>query len=278
LQPQKRSADASSRIPPARLALFAASASVLILTMRSVAVGPPPIWFAAFAFAAYASLVVAGVLILGLRVFTNAVVRGPSDVHGVVLTFDDGPDPATTLDVLKTLDEANAKATFFVIGRKAQEHPEVVRAILGRGHAVGLHGFAHDRIFSLRGEAYVRSDLEAGLAVLTAITGTRPTLFRPPIGHTNPIIARVADSLDLTIVGWSVSGRDGLAHADPMAVATRIARGLTDGAIVLMHDAAERGDFTPAGPLALRAVLAEARQRDLAIVPLEPWVIALEEI
>ncbi len=269
-------------MPRARFVLYAATAAVLALTGRAVLVGPPPMWLAALAFFAYSGLVLAGVFVLELRIFADAVVRGPSDARGIVLTFDDGPDPASTLRVLDLLDGVDrehrepVKATFFVIARKAKEHPEIIHAMLARGHTVGLHSFAHDRLFSLRNEARVRADLEAGIAVLTEITGTRPTLFRPPIGHTNPIITRVAEALDLTIVGWSVSGRDGLRGADPARVAARISAGLADGAIVLMHDAAERQDFDPAGPRALDAVLTEARRRDLAIVPLAPWVEAAE--
>lgn len=173
--------------------------------------------------------------------------------------------------VLDALDAAGVKGTFFLIGKKAEAHPEIVRAIVDRGHTIGVHSYAHDRLFSLRGEKRVRADLEKAIAALEKITGQRPTLFRPPIGHTNPIIARVADALDLTVVGWSVSGRDGV-NAEPEAVVARIRGGLRDRAIVLMHDASERGDHVPAGPRALPQVLEAIAEHRLHVVPLSAWV------
>jgi peptidoglycan/xylan/chitin deacetylase (PgdA/CDA1 family) len=190
----------------------------------------------------------------------------------VALTFDDGPHPRWTLRVLDLLAERGAHATFFLMGRKAEAYPEVVRAILERGHSVGLHSYAHDRFFALRGERRVREDLERGIAALEKITGRRPALFRPPIGHTNPVIARVADSLDLVVVGWTIAGRDGVARARPDAVAARVRRDLCDGAIVLLHDAPERGDREPAAVRALPAILDAIFAERLDIVPVSRWV------
>jgi peptidoglycan/xylan/chitin deacetylase (PgdA/CDA1 family) len=191
---------------------------------------------------------------------------------GVVLTFDDGPDPAHTPTVLDTLDAHDAKATFFVIGHKAEKHPALVREILARGHAVGVHGFAHDRFFALRGSKRVRTDLERAIRVLEIITERTPTLFRPPIGHTNPTIARIADLLELTTVGWSVRARDGLARTKPADVLARITRGLEDGAIILLHDAPERGPRRPAGVTALPQILDAIAARNLRVVPLAAWL------
>lgn len=259
-------------MPPARLVFLLATTVAIALSLRTALVGPPPIGLAASAAVAYLALLLAGVFRLELQVFVDAVVRGPVDARGVALTFDDGPDPVHTRAVLDVLDAHQVKATFFVIGRKAEAHPELVREILRRGHVVGVHGHDHDRLSSLRGERRVKADLARAVEVLTRITGQRPTLFRPPIGHTNPIIGRVADRLGLEIVGWSASGRDGLSGADPRAVATRIARSLADGVIVLLHDAAERGDHEPAGPRALPLVLDAIARKGLVVTPLEAWL------
>jgi len=259
-------------MPPFRFFLYAFSLAVAVLAARTVLIEPPPLWAALCAAALYLTFILLGVFNLKWRVFADAVIEGPRDARGVALTFDDGPDPVWTPRVLDALDRAQAVATFFVIGKKAEKHPELVRAMLARGHTVGLHSYAHDRLFSLRGERRVRDDLTRGVHVLTEITGETPVLFRPPIGHTNPIIARVAESLDLTVVGWSVSGRDGLRGADPRAISQRIRRGLRDGAIVLLHDAAERGDHEPAGVKALPDVLATIADAQLPIVALSAFV------
>jgi len=258
-------------MPPARALVYAATAAVLVMAGRAALVRPPPLPWAIAAFVAYVVLVLLGVFWLRLRVFADALVRGPKGARGVVLTFDDGPDPKWTPRVLDALDAAGAKATFFVIRRKVEAHPDVAREIVKRGHAIGLHSYAHDRLFSLRSERRVLEDLERGIAAIDRAVGVRPFLFRPPIGHTNPIIARAADALDLTIVGWSVSGRDGV-RADAARVAALVKRGVRDGAIVLLHDAAERGDREPVAARALPEILRAIDAENLRVVPLQAWL------
>jgi peptidoglycan/xylan/chitin deacetylase (PgdA/CDA1 family) len=257
-------------MPRARVVLYLATLGAFGLAVRAVLGTPPPLAWAAFFALAYVALFTAGVLFLPLAMFTDVVARGPGGARGVVLTFDDGPDPRSTPKVLDALERAGATATFFVIGQKVLAHPEVVKDIVRRGHTVGLHSFTHDRLFSLRGARRVKDDLERGLAAIERVTGERAVFFRPPVGHTNPAIARVADELDLVVVGWSVRGFDGIA-ADPARVSARVARGLEDGAIVLLHDAAERGDREPAGVRALGPVLEAIRDRNLTVVPLAAW-------
>jgi peptidoglycan-N-acetylglucosamine deacetylase len=259
-------------MPLARTLLYFASLGLVVLGCRSVAIGPPPILLAVVALIGYLALVLMGVLRLRLRMFVDAIVRGPLLARGVALTFDDGPDPRTTPMVLDALDKEGAKATFFLIGRKAEAHPDLVRDMQRRGHEVGLHSYDHPRTFSLRSEEFVRTDLLRGIEVLQGITGRRPLFFRPPIGHTNPIIARVVDALDLVTVGWSVSARDGVKSAIPRQVVNRVRRGLCDGAIVLMHDASERGSHVPAGVIALPEVLREAYRAQLPLVTLGSWL------
>jgi peptidoglycan-N-acetylglucosamine deacetylase len=259
-------------MPPARALLYAATLGVLVFVARAVLVGPPSLTLAVGVCVAYSALFLAGVLSIRLRMFADAVVAGPSDARGVALTFDDGPHPVHTRKVLDALDGAGVKATFFVIGKKAEASPELVREIHERGHGVGLHSYAHDRLFSLRAPSTIKADLSRGIAALEKILGRRPELFRPPIGHTTPAIARVADELDLCIVGWSVSGIDGFKGAIPALVEARVRAGLRHGAIVALHDAPERGEHEPAGVKALPAILKAIDASGLPIVPLEPWI------
>jgi peptidoglycan/xylan/chitin deacetylase (PgdA/CDA1 family) len=261
-------------MPPARLALHAATAGVLGMTAFAILRRPPPLGWAALALAGYAALLLCGVFLLRLRVFADAIVRGPRDARGVVLTFDDGPHPRWTPRVLGLLSQHRVSATFFLVGRKVEQHPEIARAILAAGHAVGLHSYAHDRLFSLRGERRVRADLERGIAALERVTGRRPLLFRPPIGHTNPTIARVADSLGLIVVGWTIGGGDGVARARPEHVIARVRRAVRDGAIVLLHDAPEHGDREPAAVRALGAILDAIAAKRLEVVPVSRWLDA----
>ncbi|MGO9837653.1 MAG: polysaccharide deacetylase family protein [Polyangiaceae bacterium] len=259
-------------MPPVRLALYVATAALLGLTGFAVVARPPPLVWAGAALLGYVGLVLGGVFVLRWRVFVDAVVSAPRGARGVALTFDDGPHPTWTPRILDLLAERGARATFFLIGQKAEAYPDVVRAIVARGHAVGLHSYAHDRLFALRGERRVRADLEQGIAALEKIIGHRPVMFRPPVGHTNPVIARVADSLDLVPVGWTIAGHDGVARAQAGKVARRIRRDLRDGVIVLLHDAPERGDREPAAVEALPAILDAIFAERLEVVPVSRWI------
>lgn len=255
-------------MPPMRAVVYCATVGVLVLSFWSVVVTPPPLLWAIAALAGYAGLMLGGVLVLSWRVFADVVVRGPRGARGVALTFDDGPHPTWTMRVLGLLDERRAKATFFLVGSKAEQHPQVVRAIVGRGHTVGVHSYAHDRLFALRGERRVSEDLERAIRAIESIVGRRPSTFRPPVGRTNPLIARAADALELTIVGWTISGRDGSASARPADVTARVRRDLRDGAIVALHDAPERGEREPAAIRALPAILDAIAAERLDVVPL----------
>ncbi|HEY8073786.1 MAG TPA: polysaccharide deacetylase family protein, partial [Labilithrix sp.] len=153
-------------MPPARFVFLAATLGCLLLTARAVLGHPPSLEVALACAGAYTATILAGVFVLRLRMFADAIVRGPADARGVVLTFDDGPDPEHTRAVLDALDARSAKATFFVIGTKAEKHADVVREIVARGHAVGVHGFAHDRLFSLRGPRRVERDLRRAVKTL----------------------------------------------------------------------------------------------------------------
>ncbi|MFO0586577.1 MAG: polysaccharide deacetylase family protein [Polyangiaceae bacterium] len=263
-------------MPAGRILLYTASIGALALVVRSIAMGPLPILVSAIALTAYVAILLVGVFFLRLGMFVDAMSRGPEGARGVALTFDDGPSPKSTPQILDLLDEAKAKATFFVIGRKAENHPDLVREILRRGHAVAMHSYGHDRLFSLKGARYVRDDLKKACDVLQEITGDRPLLFRPPIGHTNPTIARVVKEMGLEVIGWSVRALDGVAAADPKNVAARVKRGLEDGAIVLMHDAAEREDRTPASVAALPSILAAMAARNLEGVRVDDWILEAE--
>lgn len=264
-------------MPAGRVLLYTASIGALALVARSIVSGPVAMWVAGVALGVYVAIVMCGVLFLRLGMFVDVVSRGPEEATGVALTFDDGPSPRSTPKILAMLERAKVKATFFVIGKKAEAHPELVKEIVAKGHAVAMHSYGHDRLFSLKGAGYVREDLKRAMRVLEEITGDKVVLFRPPIGHTNPTIGRVVRELGLEVVGWNVRALDGVSAADPKRVAARVKRGLADGAIVLMHDAAEREDREPASVEALPAILDAMAARGLAGVRVDEWVLDDEE-
>lgn len=259
-------------MPVARLLLYVGTAFALALVGRSLIIGPISAPVAVASFVLYLALVLCGVFFLELEMFVDVMRRGPRGARGVALTFDDGPSPEHTPKVLDMLDDAGVRATFFVIGRKVAAHPAIAKEIVERGHTIGIHGYAHDRLFALRSPDVIREDLEDAILAVERATGVRPVLFRPPIGYTSPRVARALEDLDLTVVGSSVRSLDGFAGTSHERVASRVIRALRDGAIVLLHDASEDDRHEPATIRALPAILAAMKRLDLKGVALDRWL------
>lgn len=212
---------------------------------------------------AYATL---GVLWPQCGMYGDALSRGKAGARRIALTFDDGPHPVTTRVVLELLRAHQAQATFFVLGHKVEAHPEVVREIHEAGHTLGIHGFQHDRLFSFRSPSYARKQVERTRQAIRRACGVAPDLFRPPVGFASYRTFRGAERARVKIVAWSVRSLDGVRSADPARVASRVIERLEDGAIVLLHDAAEHDDFTPASIAALPDILRALRERGLVCV------------
>ncbi|HEY0467959.1 MAG TPA: polysaccharide deacetylase family protein, partial [Polyangiaceae bacterium] len=207
-----------------------------------------------------------GVLWPQCGMYGHALARGKAGAGRVALTFDDGPHPVTTRAVLELLRAHDARATFFVLGHKVESHPDVVREISAAGHTLGIHGFQHDRLFSFRSPSYARQQVERTRQAIARACGVEPSLFRPPVGFASYRTFRGAEQAAARIIAWSVRSLDGLRGADPARVARRVIERLEDGAIVLLHDAAEHDDFTPASIAALPEILRALRERGLAPV------------
>ncbi|HEY6081226.1 MAG TPA: polysaccharide deacetylase family protein, partial [Polyangiaceae bacterium] len=197
--------------------------------------------------------------------------RGPARPE-VAITFDDGPSPDTTPRVLELLATAGTRATFFVVGRKVQAHPELLRAIVAGGHEVGLHGFEHDRLFSLRLPLQVERDIVRTQAAVEQAGAPRATLFRPPIGFASHFTVFGARRARVTLVGCSARALDGFAQANPERVTARLLRAARPGALLALHDAAERDDYVPASLAALPHLLQALRERQLRAVTLSEWM------
>jgi peptidoglycan/xylan/chitin deacetylase (PgdA/CDA1 family) len=252
---------------PARLTFFASTAGLGTLAVEAVARGEPGL--AAIGALGWGAVATTGVLLPWLEMYGRIVSRGPAGRARVALTFDDGPHPVTTRRVLAALAPTRHRATFFVLGEKVRRHPAVVRAIHAGGHTIGVHGDRHDRLHSFRMPWRVRDEILRAEDAVEAATGVRPKFFRPPLGHTSLTTGPGARRAGVTLVGWSSRAYDGMARQSPEAVLERVSRTLTDGAIVLLHDAAEHDDFEPAAVRALPRLLALLDERGLTSVGLD---------
>jgi peptidoglycan/xylan/chitin deacetylase (PgdA/CDA1 family) len=251
-----------------RILFLSSSAGAAGLTVLALSSPDLPAWPIGAALLTYLAIIVTGVLTPRLAMFAPVLSRATSGRAEIALTFDDGPSPRTTPKVLAELARHGARATFFVLGAKVEQHPELLKAIAAAGHEIGVHGQRHDRLLSIRHPRRIQAEIEQARTTVEALTGSKPILFRPPVGHVSPRTAVATRRLALTLVGWSVRARDGLRQTTAASVVRRVSDGLRPGAIVLLHDASEDEQFEPAGVAALPELLTEAGRRGLACVTL----------
>ncbi len=166
------------------------------------------------------------------------ITKLPVDAAGrreVAITIDDGPDPQLTPAVLDILDAANAKATFFCMGHKVKQYPEICREIVRRGQCVENHGYTHSWAFSLYGPRRMRADIQLAQEVILDATGQAPVFFRPTAGLRNPLLEPVLCDLDLRLASWTHRAFD-TQESNVGKLLGRLTRRLTGGDILLMHD------------------------------------------
>ncbi|WP_430869593.1 polysaccharide deacetylase family protein [Cupriavidus basilensis] len=212
------------------LAVHAGAAAAVIATPAAVP------WAAGGVIASHLLLTAAGLWPRSTWLGPNLLALPPSAQGCVALTLDDGPDPELTPRVLDLLDRHQVRATFFCIGARAARHPDLVREIVRRGHAVENHSLDHRHHFSLFGPARLMRDIGAAQQVLTELGGVAPRFFRAPAGLRNPFLEPVLCRLGLHLASWTRRGFDTVAGGDADRVAARLLRGLAERDILLMHD------------------------------------------
>ncbi|MFY1618709.1 polysaccharide deacetylase family protein [Micromonospora sp. WMMD736] len=165
-----------------------------------------------------------------------AGLRRNTGVRPVALTFDDGPNPTWTPKVLDQLKAAHVTATFCVVGREAQRHPELIRRIVREGHQLCNHSWRHDLDLARRPVADIKADLaRTNKAIQTAAPGTQVPFYRQPGGRWTPEVLAVAKELGMRPLHWAVDPQD---WDKPTAatIAKRVHNSARPGSIVLLHD------------------------------------------
>lgn len=206
-----------------------------------------------------------------------APFAGWGDPRRVALTFDDGPNPASTPHFLDALDRHGVRATFFLLGCMAVRAPQLCRSIVAAGHEIAIHGWTHRNLLR-HGPLRTYAELARTRTLLTQLTGQTPTHFRPPYGVFSAGALLAAWSLGLTPVRWTCWGRDWTPSATEHSVLETVRRGLTGGATVLLHDSDDRraGEPWRATLAALPYLLDECAHRGLRVGPLREHRLPIE--
>ncbi|HUK48375.1 MAG TPA: polysaccharide deacetylase family protein [Terriglobales bacterium] len=194
------------------------------------------------------------------------LVANRSRVDGarcVALTFDDGPDPVYTPKLLDLLREKGVKATFFVVGKRADQYPEIVRRAWTEGHLIANHTWSHDPLFCFLMPRRLRSEIERGSESIRRSCGFRSRFFRSPVGLRHPLLAPCLEVLEMEYISWSIRTLDTFT-TNSNILAERILNKAASGDIILLHDHLPRG--TDAMLQALPRVIDELRKRGFDFV------------
>ncbi len=160
------------------------------------------------------------------------------DEKHVAITFDDGPNPVITPQILELLNQYNAKATFFCIGKQIEKHPEVIRNIVSQKHTIGNHTYSHARFFDFFGKQKVIAELDKTNNLVSSITGKTMNLFRPPYGVTNPAITKAVKQTKHHVIGWNIRSLDTIKNSE-QKILDRITKSISPGSVILLHDTKE---------------------------------------
>lgn len=206
----------------------------------------------------------------GSSFYLPVISRGVSGKNAVALTFDDGPDPSTTPELLRLLAEHDVKATFFVTGKRALKYPDLVREILRRGHALGNHTYSHDPLIALRSRRRLSEEIISTQDLLHEF-GIRCLAFRPPMGTTNPRLRKVLRRVDLICIGFSRRAFDG-GNKWTSGLSTRILKRIRPDDIVLLHDIRPKEGRLLPWLKEVETILSGLEARGIAVLPLSEIV------
>ena len=188
----------------------------------------------------------------------GAPAPGPRIQNPVALTFDDGPHPDYTPQLLEIMRSFNAKCTFFLVGKMAAKHPDLVKAIHDAGHEIGNHSYNHPVLTRIP-QSEVYGELARNNETLERVTGEKMKYFRPPSGRYNTFILKTAADMGLLTIYWSRFPAD-YGCTDRNVVRKRVVSGLRPGDIVILHSGVD------ATIQALPLILAELRDAKFTCV------------
>ncbi len=201
------------------------------------------------------------------RLYPDIILRTGKNVGKLVcLTFDDGPDDVYTPAVLDILKEKDVKATFFLIGKRVEEFPEVAKRIANEGHLVGNHSYSHadlDKASSL-----MEQELTKAQAAFKKLGFSDNYIFRPAYGAANPSIVEQVANLGYKVAMWSVDSLDwtGLSAAE---VFRNVSGSIVPGAVVLQHSSGGPGEDLSGSVTAIPQIIDDLRAKGYRFVTMD---------
>jgi peptidoglycan/xylan/chitin deacetylase (PgdA/CDA1 family) len=224
-----------------------------------------PLWASIFLGLAYLIFLAWAAFHIEANFFTHSICKGVAGERAIALTFDDGPHPKHTQEVLDVLKKHDIKATFFVVGEKAHTHSDVIIEIDKAGHTLGGHSYTHAKWIDFSSAQQWESEIRKTQETLKAELGKSPRFFRPPYGVTTPHLHKALKRTKVLSIGWNARSLDTL-KGDVNAIVNRVCKELEGGSIVLFHDNLEYSAEV------LDAFLVRVQTLNLKVIPLEDLI------
>ncbi|MDN3018974.1 polysaccharide deacetylase family protein [Paenibacillus sp. BSR1-1] len=203
-------------------------------------------------------------------VFGIGALKRKASSEKIAFTFDDGPNPIYTPQLLDLLKINKIKATFFVVGSKAEKYPELLARMHAEGHLIGMHNYVHKSNWILAPWT-LRRHLRKTASIIERITGERPIYYRPPWG-----LLTLFDFLlmkQYKIIHWSVMAEDWRSKGGSEKVKKRLLGNIKNGDIILLHDCGETPGADEEAPMntinALKDVFKELSSRGMSCVRMD---------
>jgi peptidoglycan/xylan/chitin deacetylase (PgdA/CDA1 family) len=219
-----------------RVINIAAIASLLVLLCLDLVlayeVSP---WWYALPVLIFLPPTVYGAMNIRSGFFMKVTCRAVTAEKVVALSFDDGPLPEFTPQILDILKEESVPAAFFCIGKNISGNEHLLKRIYEDGHVIGNHTYSHHFWFDMKLPGDMLADMQQMDALTVDATGLHPRLFRPPYGVTNPSLAKAVKAGHYLPVGWNIRSLDTVAK-DEAQLLDRIVQQLQPGAVILLHD------------------------------------------
>jgi peptidoglycan-N-acetylglucosamine deacetylase len=197
------------------------------------------LWWLVLPGTIYLTLIIYGSAIIQANFYTPVYCYANVSEKEIALSFDDGPNREYTPQVLSTLAEYNARATFFVIGKNIQGNENVLKQIDAEGHSIGNHSYTHSFFVDFNNLQGFKNELNQTAESVFKITGKRMKLFRPPYGVTTPPLVKASNVLNYSIIGWSIRSFDTTTDTTQI-ITRRVQTRIKPGAIILFHDTSDK--------------------------------------
>jgi len=172
----------------------------------------------------------------GFHIKTTCFIKTSKKI--VALTFDDGPMPKRTENVMNVLKKYNVTATFFCIGNRINGNEKLLRKIDEMGHIIGNHSYSHSNWFDFMSTGKMTRDLQSCNEKIKKVVGKEPLFFRPPYGVTTPTLAKACRNLNFDVIGWNIRSLD-TSIKNKQELVERVIKRIKPGSILLFHDTVE---------------------------------------